>query len=359
MISWDGSPASPRNGSVAHDRGCVGVSLLAVVPSDTSVTRAFLLACCGKITAYKALIGYSAGCCQTGGEMTHIGKEQVNSFARWPGRLAVTALMYALLPAGLWSSIGWAQEPNAQAGKPPDLVQTEPKKLSRAPAVKPPSSPKPTSVVAAARDTLSGGALATALASCDKRSESSEPLTLPGPKGKIKLDRCYRGRDHLVCSFNALLTEAKTLFSDYSKIVETNYPNIENIAAVCGIKPDDLAADLKNASAYARFKIIKNEYALRANCGSKVEQSLRDVNLPNMVRGPEILKSMVDSMQAEIKDVVTVEKQVVDFAEKIDASRKAMTTIQEIHPTMCMRDQSVRRGADESGFPGRRSSETN
>ena len=40
MISWDGSPASPRNGSVAHDRGCVGVSLLAVVPSDTSVTRA-------------------------------------------------------------------------------------------------------------------------------------------------------------------------------------------------------------------------------------------------------------------------------------------------------------------------------
>src|SRR6266542_2143157 len=42
-------------------------------------------------------------CCQTGGEMTHIGKEQVNSFARWPGRFAVTALMYALLPAGLWS----------------------------------------------------------------------------------------------------------------------------------------------------------------------------------------------------------------------------------------------------------------
>ncbi len=78
-----------------------------------------------------------------------------------------------------------------------------------------------------------------------------------------------------------------------------------------------------------------------------------------MARGPEILKSAVDSMQAEMKDVVTVQKQVVEFAEKIDASRKAMTTIQEIHPTICMRDQSVRRGADESGSPGQRSSETN
>jgi hypothetical protein len=337
----------------------VGRRPLAVVPPDTAVSP-FLLACCGKITAYTARIGYAAGCCQTGGDMTHIGKKHVNSFARWPGRFAVTALMYALLPTGLWSSIGWAQEPAPQEGKPPDTMQTEPKRLSRAPAAKLPSSPKPTRAVVPRTDTMSGEALATALASCDKRSGSSEPLTLPGAKGKIKLDRCYRGRDHLVCSFNALLTEAKALFNDYSKIVEIDYPNIENIAAVCGIKPDDLAANLNNASAFdARFKILKNEYALRANCGSRVEQSLRDVNLPNMVRGPDILKSIVDSMQTEMKDVVAVQKQVVEFAEKIDAARKAMITIQEIHPSICMRDQSVQRGADESGSQGQRSSETN
>jgi hypothetical protein len=291
--------------------------------------------------------------------MTHIDKEHGNSFTRWPGRFALTALMCALLPAGLESGIGWAQEPTAPEGKPPDLVQTHPKKPSTVPAVKR-SSPKPTPVVAPGRDTLSGGALATALASCDKRSESSEPLTLPGAKGKIKLDHCYRGRDHLVCSFNALLTEAKALFNDYSKIVESNYSNLDNIAAVCGITPDDLAADLKSATAFeARFKILKTEYALRANCGSKVEQSLRDMNLPNMVRGPDILKSIVESMQAEIKEVVAVQKQVIEFAEKVDASRKAMTTIQEIHPTICMRDQSVKRGVDQSGSAEQRSSGAN
>jgi hypothetical protein len=337
----------------------LGVGPLAVVPHDTTVSP-FLLVCCGKITATLALIGYSAQSCQTGGEMTHIGKKLVNPFARWPGRFAVTALMYALLPTGLWSSIGWAQEPTPQEGKPLDTMQTEPKRLTRAPAAKLPSSPKPTRVVVPGTDTISGGALATALASCDKRSGSSEPLTLPGAKGKIKLDRCYHGRDHLVCSFDALLTEAKALFNDYSKIVETDYPNIENIAAVCGIKPDDLAANLSNASVFdVRYKILKNEYALRANCGSRVEQSLRDVNLPNMARGPEILKSILDSMQAEMKDVVTMQKQVVDFADKIDAARKAMTTIQEIHPSICMRDQSVQRGADKSESPGQRSSETN
>ena len=47
-----------------------------------------------------------------------------------------------------------------------------------------------------------------ALASCDKEPQSSD-LILPRAKGDLKLDRCYRGRDHLVCSFNALLQEAK------------------------------------------------------------------------------------------------------------------------------------------------------
>jgi hypothetical protein len=320
---------------------------LAVVPSDTYHSLfAFVLRENHSVPGADRLLCLAL---PTGGEMTHIGREHLGSFARRLGRFAATALMYALLLAGLCSSIGWTQEPTPQETKPLGL-QTEPKKLPRVvPAAKPPS-PKRTPVVRPGSDAMSVGVLATALASCDKGPESSEPLTLPGAKGKIKLDSCYRGRDHLACSFNALLTEAKALLADYSKIVETDYPNIENIAGVCRIRPDDLAADLNSASTFdARFKVLKNEYALRANCGSKIEQTLRDVNLPNMARGPEILKSMVDSMQAEMNNVITIQKQVLDFAEKIEASRKAMTTIQEIHPTMCMRDQSVRSGADEGG----------
>jgi hypothetical protein len=224
--------------------------------------------------------------------MTHISQEQVNWSTRWPCRWAVTVLICALLPAGLWSSSGSAQEPTPQELKPLDTasaqeptpqelkpldsVHPKPKKLSRAPVTKPPSLPKPMSVVAPGNATILGGSLATELASCDKGTERSEPLRLPGAKGEIKLDRCYRGRDHLVCSFHALLREAKALFNDYGKIVQADYPNLDNVAAVCSLQLDDLAANLKNASAFnARFKILKSEYALRAACASKFEQSLR------------------------------------------------------------------------------------
>jgi len=303
--------------------------------------------------------------------MTHISQDHFNWSTRWPCTYAATVLIFALLPAGLCSSISSAQEPtprelkqpdsvHAQEPAPQDLkpldsVQAKPKKLSRAPAAKLPSSPTLMSGVAPGNATILGGSLAAELASCDKGTERSEPLRLPGVKGEIKLDRCYRGRDHLVCSFNALLREAKALFDDYGKIIQADYPNLDNVTAVCSLQPDDLAANLKNASAFnARFKILKTEYALRAACASKLEQSLRDVVLPDMTRGQDILKSLIDSLQADIKDVVAVQREVSDLADKIDASQKAMITIRNIHPSICKRNQSVPRGADNAPLGGSR-----
>jgi hypothetical protein len=159
---------------------------------------------------------------------------------------------------------------------------------------------------------------------------------------------------------SALLREAKALFNDYGKIVQADYPNLDNVAAVCSLQPDDLAANLKNASAFnARFKILKSEYALRAACASKFEQSLRDVMLPDMAHGQDILKSLVDSLQADIKDVIAVQKEVSDLANKIEASQKAMTTIRNIHPSICKRDQSVSRGADDAPPRASRTIEAN
>jgi hypothetical protein len=182
--------------------------------------------------------------------------------------------------------------------------------------------------------------LGTALASCDKGSESSEPLTLPGAKGEVKLDRCYRGRDHLVCSFNALLNEAKSLIEDYGKIVEARYPDVSSVDGICGIKPDNLATDLQNATDFtARFKALKAEYDARINCASKIGQSLRDVTLPDMAQAPGILKSMIDSIEGDVKGVSVVQTKVVELAEKIDTSQKAMVTLRKIHRTMCLKDQ--------------------
>ena len=49
-----------------------------------------------------------------------------------------------------------------------------------------------------------------------------------------------------------------------------------------------------------------------------------------------------------MKDVVAIQKEVSELAAKIDASQKAMITIRKIHPSICKRDQSVSRAADDA-----------
>ncbi len=268
--------------------------------------------------------------------MIEISKGRAGKFsALWTASLT----MLALSPV-FWSGVGWAQErpvgwtqvrPVAQ--KPPAPA---PRRVPGQPAL-PDSAP-----VALTVSEPTGGALGTALASCDKGSESSESLILPGPKGEVKLDRCYRGRDHLVCSFNALLTEAKSLIEDYGKIVDARYPDVSNVDGVCSMKPDNLTTDLQQATNFAnRFKALKAEYSVRTNCASKIGQSLKDVTLRDMAQAPDILKSMIDSIEGDVKGIAVAQAKVVELAEKIDSSQKAITTIRMIHRTMCLKDQRV------------------
>lgn len=266
--------------------------------------------------------------------MIEISKGRAGKFsALWTASLT----MLALSPV-FWSGVGWAQE------RPVGWTQVRPV-AQRPPAPAPRRVPGPLPDSAPVALTVSeptGGALGTALASCDKGSESSESLILPGPKGEVKLDRCYRGRDHLVCSFNALLTEAKSLIEDYGKIVEARYPDVSNVDGVCSMKPDNLTTDLQQATDFAnRFRALKAEYSVRTNCASKIGQSLKDVTLRDMAQAPEILKSMIDSIEGDVKGIAVAQAKVVELAEKIDSSQKAITTIRMIHRTMCLKDQRV------------------
>ena len=140
--------------------------------------------------------------------------------------LTILALLFTAGPPGFWSGVGWAQ----------DARQAQ--RTIRPPRTNQPTSSVPGSVALPVREPA-GGALGMALASCDKEPQSSDVI-LPGAKGDLKLDRCYRGRDHLVCSFNALLQEAKSLLEDYRKIVEARYPEVSNVGDICGIKPNTL-----------------------------------------------------------------------------------------------------------------------
>jgi hypothetical protein len=285
------------------------------------------------------------------------GAEQMIHIEHRSGVKSAVLTLLALAPAcvfsaGLASNSAWAQQTRRQLHAPPQEL-ADPRKPGG--ATEQPPAPALTPVALPPSDGGAGnGPLGSTLAACDKLVESSEALALPGAKGEIKLDRCYRGRDHLVCSLSVLLKEAKALLQDYSKIIEANYPNVGDVKGVCGIRPDNLATDLQNASAFtARFKALKAEYDARMSCANRIEQSLRDVSLPDMARAPDILKSMIDAIQGDMKGVATAQAQVSELAEKIDFSQKAMVTIRKIHRTMCMSGQHAAQAVGEHGTGGR------
>jgi hypothetical protein len=183
-------------------------------------------------------------------------------------------------------------------------------------------------------------ALGSALVSCDKLSDGSEPMDLPGARGDVRLDRCYRGRGHLVCSFKALLTEAKSLLENYKRITEVKYPELGNLEAICRIPSNTLATDLEKATDFnARFKALKLQYEARVNCAGSVQQSFRSVTLSDMAQAPDLLKSMIDTIEGDIKGVADTQAQATGLAEKIDTSEKAIITIQKVHRTMCAKNQ--------------------
>ncbi|MGE5137834.1 MAG: hypothetical protein ACM3JD_00105, partial [Rudaea sp.] len=46
---------------------------------------------------------------------------------------------------------------------------------------------------------------------------------------------------------------------------------------------------------------LKAECDARNNCATRIGQSLKDVTLPDMAQAPEILKSMIDSLEGDLK----------------------------------------------------------
>ena len=231
---------------------------------------------------------------------------------------------------GLWSGSSWAQRSRSQFDPP------LPQELQRP---EPPSFPPGSPITFPATDASSP--LGRALASCEPRADASE-LSLPGARGEIKLDRCYRGRDHLVCQFNVLIAEAHSLLATYRKIVDANYPEVRDVGAICAIKPDALTNDLQNSTDFGnRFGAFKAEYEARSACANRIGRSLTQVAFPDMAQGPSLLKSMTDSIDGDVKGVSEVQDRLVGLAEKMVLSHKAMTTLQKIHRAICMANPSA------------------
>jgi hypothetical protein len=194
--------------------------------------------------------------------------------------------------------------------------------------------------------------LGQALASCDKDTALQETFALPGLKGEVTLDRCYKGHDHLTCVFDALITEAKSLTDSYTPIVDAKYPDFNSVENICHIKPDALASHMTGAEDFTkRFAGLKSKYESASKCAINVKQAFRDVVLSDMTQPPEILKSMTESIEGDIARVSDVENQTVDLAAKVEAAKKAMKTLEKIHHAMCVKDKATVIGRASNAEP--------
>jgi hypothetical protein len=180
----------------------------------------------------------------------------------------------------------------------------------------------------------------TPTASCDQQFQKTD-LVLPGPKGPIKLDNCYRGREHFVCSVNAIIGESQRLRSEYEKIVQMNYPSFKTIDPVCRLSSESVATDIKLvADFFPRFRAVKSAFDRQANCAVNIGRTIKELNLSTMANGADIVRSMMEAIDGDMKQVPDERQTSADLSETIESARKALDSIEKLHAAMCPAAQS-------------------
>jgi hypothetical protein len=176
--------------------------------------------------------------------------------------------------------------------------------------------------------------LAHALQECNAKPSPS--IKLPGAKGAIELNQCYRGREHLSCVVAALLAEANSIKQDYADIVSADYPNLKTLDSICQVTPDLLAEHSKALQTFReRSALLRKEYAARLECTNSVEDSLRNMRLADMSYGADLVKSMVESFRDELTQVSMAQKDVLNLDDQMNAAEKAIEDIIKIRSGVC------------------------
>ena len=176
---------------------------------------------------------------------------------------------------------------------------------------------------------------ATPTVLCDQQFQRTD-LVLPGLKGPIKLDSCYRGREHFVCSVNAIIAESQRLRSEYEKIVQMNYPSFKTIDPVCRLSSESVATDIQLVKDFfPRFRAVKSAFERQANCAVTVGRTIRELNLTTLANGADIVRSMVEAIDGDMKQVPDERQDSADLAETIESARKSLDSIEKLHAAMC------------------------
>jgi hypothetical protein len=180
-----------------------------------------------------------------------------------------------------------------------------------------------------------GGEAAAPTVSCDQQYQKVE-LALPGPKGPVKLDSCYRGREHFVCSVNAIIAESQKLRAEYETIVQMNYPSFKTIDPVCRLSTENVATDIKLvADFFPRYRAVRSAFDRQANCAVNIGRTIKEINLSTMANGADIVRSMMEAIDGDMKSVPDERQNSSDLSETMEAARKALDAIDKLHAAMC------------------------
>jgi hypothetical protein len=268
----------------------------------------------------------------------------------YPKHLALLAALF--LPVGAIALVSDAalaqqQQQHAQVRRTPTRINP-PERANTTPD----TTPVPVALPNPAIDKTS--ALGQALAACNQDAAVQETFALPGLKGEVTLDRCYKGRAHLICVFTALSTEAKSLTGTYTKIVDANYPDLNTVDGVCKLNPETLASDIVGSEDFAkRFKELKSQYEAATKCVGNVEQAFKDASLANMTQAPEVVKSMITSIDGDMAKTSKVYEQISDLSTKLELANKAMKMVTKLHHAMCMNEKAVEQSGPARGVEHR------
>jgi hypothetical protein len=274
-----------------------------------------------------------------GGPIMHVDARSVSNLLAAARLVAV--LSFAVGATSLFSEAGFAQVGFAQHHNHILFAQQQTRVAQRRAATTftpPQQAPATTATLATPPVIDKTSVLGQAVAACNQNEADQETFVLPGPKGEITLDRCYKGRAHLLCVFNALSTEASALTKSYTKIVEAKYPELTSVEGICKISPETLATDIAGSEDFAkRFKELKSQYDAAAKCAAAVEQTFKDISLADMAQASEVLQSMTASIDSDVAKISKVQEKIADLSSKMDLSNRAMRQVTKVHHAICMK----------------------
>lgn len=199
-----------------------------------------------------------------------------------------------------------------------------------------PSIQKPMSLRAPRSERPKGASQESAiLLACDEKHEATE-FTLPGAKGAMKIDKCYRGREHFVCRISTLNAGSKALVEDYKAVTETKYPDFANLESICALSRAKISGDLDTIAQFPpRFNALKSGYESQVACASSLERSIKEANLGDLPQAKGVVASLEDAVQFDLKDLPDSRKTLFDLAVSIESSEKALAVIEKLHLAMC------------------------